>query len=263
MGVTPDTSKDKVRFSVVFPQGDAFTSFVQVGDSLNLNNQQQTFRVEAPTNTNFLTLSGDFVFTSGPQLTYPRLANETSSGVFEPEYAFRFTRRPVESSIPPIQLPAGAAVDLMMSGWGANHIFEDPAPSAAMITFASNGKPHLVYHPVGTGTDGPGSAAVSGVLLTDKIHFLVGKVGRYGGENLIDLENFWVSVGGGQSVAINSAENGAVGEPYTDTDENGRWDDGEPYTDTNSNGEWNLLETPPSSLDPDVHVRAARVWALQ
>ena len=237
MGVAPDTGKDKVKFGVVFPQGDAWTSFVSVGDLLELNNQQQTFRVEPPTNTNWLTLSGDFVFASGPQLIYPRL---TSTDVLEPEYSFRFIRRPVESSLPPIQLPAGAAVDLQMSGWDSNHTFYDsgnPQPSLVMITLAPTGEPYLVYHPVGTGTDGPGSAAVSGVPLTDKIHFLVGKVGKYGAENLIDLENIWVSVTG-QSGAITSTENGAVYD-----------------------GGGNVYETPPATIDPDVHVRDARVWA--
>ncbi|NIL96973.1 MAG: hypothetical protein GTO62_07495, partial [Planctomycetales bacterium] len=112
--------------------------------------------------------------------------------------AYRFIRLPIESSLPPIQLPAGAAVDLLLSGWGPNHIlFDDQNPSATpkvhdvMITFAPSGTVHLVYHPEGKLFDPLGnpdskSGATSGVPLTDKIHFLIGKPGRFGGENLID-----------------------------------------------------------------------------
>jgi hypothetical protein len=61
----------------------------------------------------------------------------------------------------------------------------------------------------------------------------------------------------GQSIQGNVVMRGSVhllgdGEPYTDTDGDGRWDDNEPYTDTNHNGHYDIGE-PYTDTDGDGH----------
>jgi len=180
-------------FTVEFPQSDAWTTQVAVGNTVQFNHQGHIFRVEAI----------DTADASNPKLTLScstiaRWPQQTPTG--DPGMTFQFTRSPRRDSRMPIQLPAGSAIDLLASGVGDGS-FAPNATQPVMVTFTPSGQLDMVYW----------SAYPQGQKASQNIYFLVGRPEGVGGsDNLADLRNVWVSIVC-QSGMVGIAENAKVG----------------------------------------------------
>ncbi|MEE2706815.1 MAG: prepilin-type N-terminal cleavage/methylation domain-containing protein [Planctomycetota bacterium] len=156
---------------------------IRPGDTLKLNCQGHVYRIlhiEETGNDWKLTV-GSKTVTSWPR-TYldPDKGDELKGG---PEYGYQFFRQPVETSAVPIQLPQGAVVDIEGSGIGGG-LFDGSRVNPIVVMFSPNGLVDVLYH-----NDAP-----MGQKLGDPLHFLIGKPGSYRRDNLVDLQNLWVSV---------------------------------------------------------------------
>ena len=106
---------------------------------------------------------------------------------------YQILRRPVKSTSGPVQLPAGAIVDLYWSGMGSTGSFASPTAAQAqepiLVTFDRTGALDGLY--------------IGGVKqsITSPLFFLIGKREKVVGiqtdptqYNWLDLENIWVAI---------------------------------------------------------------------
>jgi prepilin-type N-terminal cleavage/methylation domain-containing protein len=103
------------------------------------------------------------------------------------EVPYQIRRKPVKSSVSPLDIPEPLAIDIALSGIGLDGQFSATADGPIIISFAPGGGIHAVY----TADSAPPTRP------TGAIHLLVGwadKVGQ-GNENLEDMGTRWISVG--------------------------------------------------------------------
>ena len=199
-------------FTVEFPQSDAWTSQVAVGNTLQFNYQGHIYLVEDIDNSD----------TANPKLrlscpTVARLPQATPNG--DPGMTFQFFRGPKEGTHKPSQLPVGSAVDLLASGIG-DGTFAPNATQPVIITFNPSGQLDMVYW----------SGAVQGQRVTQNVFLLVGRPEGAGtSANINDKRNVWVSIAC-QSGTVGIDANAQVWSPGADT----KW--GVANTDDDLNG---------------------------
>ena len=212
----PSGTSNEVDMFVSFPAGEFEPA--TTNDRFRLDYKGHEYLVTGVNwATNIITISRE-----GVQL--PVISRDITDGTpcanpdtnpCEPLYAFQFFRRPATSSMAPVQLPGGVAVDLSVSGFNTNptsgdfpSMFQvDPlGAESVIVTFASNGRLDRVYHFNSTDV-----RPQRGVRPTQSLHFLVGRPGAFGAENLADLNSIWVSVGY-QTGMITSSENACVSD---------------------------------------------------
>lgn len=178
------TSPPQAKFKAV--QTMSLQKLVQPNDLIKFNYRGPLYRITGVTSAVQVTLD-----TSG--LPQP------PAGIDVPYQIFR---QPVKSSSMPLELPAGAVVDVGNSGFGLS---DSTFTTAAAVT-----KPIVVmFQPDGSverlwiiGGGAP-------VFPTETIHFLLGKVEQVGttSGNLQDNTCLWVSVSP-QTGRVTTAENG-------------------------------------------------------
>ena len=180
-------------FTVEFPQADAWTTQVALGNTLQFNHQGHVFRVDAI----------DTSDAANPKLTLscPTIARwpqQTATG--DPGMTFQFSRSPKRGSGVPVQLPLGSVVDLLASGVGDGS-FVPNNTQPVMVTFSPSGQLDMVYSP----------AFPQGQKVSQNVYFLVGRPeGAGNSDNLKDLRSVWVSIVC-QSGLVGIAENAKVG----------------------------------------------------
>lgn len=113
-------------------------------------------------------------------------------------FAYQIFRQPVKSSSAPLELPAGAVIDLEKSGYGTSDTSFAGGISPIIVTFEPNGSVDRVWS--GSGSLPP----------METIHFLIGKVEQVGNDNLADNTCLWVSVNP-QTGRVTTAENAYSG----------------------------------------------------
>jgi prepilin-type N-terminal cleavage/methylation domain-containing protein len=104
--------------------------------------------------------------------------------------AYQILRKPVKSSVGPLDIPEPLAIDIANSGIGMDGKFSATGPGPIILSFAPNGAVHRVY-------EGTGAGNYTVTSPDGAVHLLIGwadKVGA-GTENLEDGGSRWVSVG--------------------------------------------------------------------
>jgi hypothetical protein len=183
-----------------------------------------------------------------PTFHFPAVAAAAGGNWATP---YQVIRQPVKTAAPPTQLPAGAVVDLEMSGQNvlSGHMYElisgltqaafrDATTTAdgnankslpIIVTFDRTGALEFLYLRGKASGAGPGPSTVQlqQIQLLDAIHFLVGKREKLAsivpaaeqpaGLNWQDQENLWVSINP-QTGVVTSAEvaNELSGSPAAD-----------------------------------------------
>jgi len=103
--------------------------------------------------------------------------------------AYQIFRKPVKSSVGPLDIPEPLAIDIGYSGIGRNGEFSPSDSQPIIIAFAPNGSIDRVY----------GKDKAGGVLEREgpmgAVHLLIGWADKIGTENLGDGGNRWVSIG--------------------------------------------------------------------
>lgn len=184
-------------YSVTFSDGKLPEKFIRPFDLLQFNGQGPLYTVAAtnPVDSGFVSKVGD---TSQPL----SITLDTSQGQMVPwtttgsTVPFCITRAPVKSVSRPLQLPAGAVVDLGGSGVGTDSTAANFTLGAADLTimFSPTGAVDCIY--VGS-TRQP---------VTDPVYLLIGKRGLVNNgfvqnntnvttmKNWQDLNNLWVTI---------------------------------------------------------------------
>jgi len=171
--------------TVSFPTGDAVGGMIQPGDLLRLNYQGHFWRIESIN-------GGTWKFSSETAAFPPGFDSSVSI-----DLPFQIFRQPVPSAAAPLQLPAGAVIDLVASG--TDSLPNLPPAGAAdrtpvVVMFSPTGSVDRVYY------------GGLGFRVTEPIFLLVGKWGRMplavgGGAsaedgllNYQDITNLWVAL---------------------------------------------------------------------
>lgn len=198
-------------FTVEFPQFDAWTSKVSQPNSvtptepipdpgltLQLNHQGHIFRVEKIYTSNVANPELGIIKLTLSCTTIARWPQQTATG--DPGMTFQFSRSPRRGPMVPVQLPAGAVVDLLASGVGDGS-FAPNSTQPVMVTFSPSGQLDMVFSP----------AYPQGQKVSQNVYFLVGRPeGAGNSDNLKDLRSVWVSIVC-QSGLVGIAENAKVG----------------------------------------------------
>jgi hypothetical protein len=118
---------------------------------------------------------------------------------------FQIYRKPRKTSAAPLDLPAPAVIDLVMSGIGptgtGDPYFLSPQPPGnpldpVIIMFSPSGRVDYVY--VGGLSDRPLAS----------IFLLIGRADKLGLQNLQEMSSLWVTVGNRTGLVTSSENNG-------------------------------------------------------
>ncbi len=140
-------------------------------------------------------------------------SNTTFPGSNTP-VSFQIFRRPRPSAAPPVQLPNGAVIDLVISGYGYGSTFGNPSHTTMLsespitLMFNANGSVQQVFYPY---HDGSNLVEVSQAP-SSTYHFHIGRIDQIdfsNSANLGDLNNRWVSVNS-QTGMVGVYENATV-----------------------------------------------------
>ncbi len=179
------TANGGVELTAIFrPRIDG--SLVQNGDRMQFNHQGPLYTItEDPGDeggVGSLTLWIDV--SDGQRLPWP------DDGSLSQPVPYKIIRRPMKSAATPLQLPAGAVIDLQFSG--TDSVSFNPTDSYPIyIMFSPNGAVQRIYS-----DDGPGAA------VTEPIFLLVGKRENVPFDpndpdavaNWQDLTNLWITL---------------------------------------------------------------------
>ncbi len=143
--------------------------FVKQGDEIKFNYQGRRYRIKSASAAQ-VTVYGNPTPTSFPVLTsFP--------------VPFQIYRRPIKSSVPPLQMPGATIVDIGTSGVGATGTFSSSGTQPIVIMFGSDGKLNRIYE------------QESPYYPLSSVHLLIGRIDQIGSANLKNLESRWVSIG--------------------------------------------------------------------
>jgi len=162
----------------VLSGGGINPDLVHEGDRVRFNYQGPLYTISGQPGANSMTLVTDI--RNGQMLPWPTVADVPSEPV-----PFEIYRRPTKSFADPLELPAGAVIDLEASGT-ADHSIGAGNGEPVYILFSPNGSVDRAYH------DGHLHSA------TRPIFLLIGKREKVpavaGEENYRDLTSLWVTL---------------------------------------------------------------------
>jgi type II secretory pathway pseudopilin PulG len=151
------------------------SNLVKIGDRVQFDNQGPWYEI---------TVVGAAQLTVVLDTTQGQLVPWTTTASQPMSYTIR--RQPVKTAVSPLQIPAGAVVDLSASGSDSGSTAWDSGALPVFIVFSPNGS--VEGYTVCIPNDGQYTPAVEPVFL------LVGKREKVGGDNLADLDCVWVAV---------------------------------------------------------------------
>jgi len=177
------------KVQAVLTGGGINPALVHEGDRVRFNHQGPLYTIVGEPSANAMTLVIDL--SQGQELPWPPVGADMPS---EP-VPFEIHRQPTKSFADPLQLPAGAVIDLEASGT-ADHFIGRGSRDPVYILFSPNGSVDRVYH--------------GGHIhhATEPIFLLIGKREKVpavaGEENFRDLTALWVTLNPRTGLVITS-----------------------------------------------------------